>query len=131
MYGERAINLAKIQIKSITHKIIILFAISMTTALTLFLILFSLTNLILDDFFQNSSFRLKVSKPLVQEFKTYVAQNTLKATDTEKIREWARDNNIEYFTISRENLLLYDNSYLGTIAINYTDPNSLIIPDYT
>lgn len=125
MYGERVINLAKIQIKSITHKIIILFAISMTTALTLFLILFSLTNLILDDFFQNSSFRLKVSKPLVQEFKTYVAQNTLKATDTEKIREWARDNNIEYFTISRENLLLYDNSYLGTIDINYTESEQL------
>lgn len=117
--------MAKIQIKSITHKIMVLFAISMAASLTLFLILFSITNLILDDVFQNSSFRINVSKPLVQQFQAYVAQNTLKATDTKEIRGWARENNVEYFTISRENLLLYDNSYLGKIAINYTESEQL------
>ncbi|WP_175475122.1 HAMP domain-containing sensor histidine kinase [Butyrivibrio sp. ob235] len=117
--------MAKLQIKSITQKIMILFAISIAVSLTLFLLLFSLTNLFLDDIFQNSSFRKNVSKSLVSQFQTYVTQYDVKATDTDEIREWARENNIEYFTISRDSLLLYDNLYLGKSAINNTSSEQL------
>ena len=103
----------------------ILFALSMAASLTLFFILFSTANYILDDIFQNSNFRKDISDPLVSRFQYYVTEKNLKATETFAIRDWAEENKVDYFTISRENLLLYDNAYMGKIPLDDTESEQL------
>ncbi len=103
----------------------ILFALSMAASLTLFFILFSTANYILDDIFQNSNFRKDISDPLVSRFQYYVTERNIKATETFAIRDWAQKNKVDYFTISRENLLLYDNAYMGKIPLGDTESEQL------
>ena len=91
--------MAKTKTRSITKKIMILFALSMAASLTLFFILFSTANYILDDIFQNSNFRKDISDPLVSRFQYYVTEKNLKATETFAIRDWAEENKVDYFTI--------------------------------
>ena len=117
--------MAKTKERSITKKIMILFALSMAASLTLFFLLFSIANYILDDIFQNSNFRKDISDPLVSRFQYYVTEKNLKATETFAIRDWAEENKVDYFTISRENLLLYDNAYMGKIPLGDTESEQL------
>ena len=52
-------------------------------------------------------------------FQEYVSRHHLAASDTERIREWAKENHIGYFTISRKRMLLYDNYYTLPVRFLY------------
>ena len=58
-------------------------------------------------------------------FQEYVSRHHLAASDTERIREWAKENHIGYFTISRKRMLLYDNYYALPVALDRTKSEQL------
>lgn len=80
-------------------------------ALLLFLLIFFMGNGALNRYFESSMYRRNVSKETIAMFQEYVSRHHLAASDTERIREWAKENHIGYFTISRKRMLLYDNYY--------------------
>lgn len=90
-----------------------------------FLILFWGSNTLLNNYFSTSSFRQDASNQNIDELQAYVKKNNISATDTERLREWAKQKHIGYFTISRERMLLYDNSYSGTIPLERTESEQL------
>lgn len=90
-------------------------------AILLFLLLYFSSNTLLKDFFTTSSFRQNAARHNVEALQTHVVKNKISATDTDKLREWAAQKRIGYFTISRERMLLYDNSYTGTLPLEQTE----------
>ena len=99
--------------------------ISVTISLMVFCLLFNGTNYLLYDIFENTDFRLTASKKLATGFQTYVNQYNLASSDADLIRQWADVNGILYFTISRDRMLIYDNTYSGTIPFDQTLSNQL------
>lgn len=67
----------------------------------------------------------KASSQMVKELQSFVYENQISATDTEELRIWAQQKHIGYFTISRERMLLYDNSYSGKIPLERTESAQL------
>ena len=76
-------------------------------ALLLFLLIFFMGNGALNRYFESSMYRRNVSK------------------ETIAIREWAKENHIGYFTISRKRMLLYDNYYALPVALDRTKSEQL------
>lgn len=95
--------------------------IGLITAMLIFFLLYFSSNTLLKSFFNTSSFRQDAARHNVEELQMYVKKNNISATDTEELREWANQKHIGYFTISRERMLLYDNSYTGTIPLEQTE----------
>lgn len=94
-------------------------------AVFLFLTLFWGSNVLLDKYFATSSFRQRASNESIKELETHVTESQISATDTERLREWAKQKHIGYFTISRERMLLFDNSYTGVIPLEQTESEQL------
>ncbi len=115
----------RLQINSLTKKIALLLAISIIVSLMVFGLFYYLSNYILNEIFENTDFRFDESEKLASIFQVYVNNNKIKADDTEEIRKWSNDNNIVYFTISRERMLIYDNAYSGNVPIDQTKSNQL------
>ena len=94
-------------------------------ALLLFLLIFFMGNGALNRYFESSMYRRNVSKETIAMFQEYVSRHHLAASDTERIREWAKENHIGYFTISRKRMLLYDNYYALPVALDRTKSEQL------
>ena len=107
--------MAKAPHKSITGKLIKLLLLSLALSLALFFGLFFSSNYILDEFFEYSSYREKVSSSLIDKFQSYATVMNLYSTDTEEIQDWAYNHNIVYLTVSGEDLLIDDHSFFEGI----------------
>lgn len=94
-------------------------------AILVFLLLFWGGNKFLKNYFTTSSFIREATQHNIDALQTYVQKNKISATDTEKLREWAKQEHIEYFTISRERMLLFDNSYTGDVPLELTESEQL------
>ena len=97
--------------KHLMEKMIGILLLGFFLALLLFLLIFFMGNGALSRYFESSMYRRNVSKETIAMFQEYVSRHHLAASDTERIREWAKENHIGYFTISRKRMLLYDNYY--------------------
>ena len=115
----------KIVFNSLKKKMAFMLTISVTISLMVFCLLFNGTNYLLYDIFENTDFRHTASKKLATGFQTYVNQYNLASSDADLIRQWADVNGILYFTISRDRMLIYDNTYSGTIPFDQTLSNQL------
>lgn len=98
---------------------------SFLIALAFFGVFSYLGNLIMEDFFLSSSFIYESEKQYIENLQKYVKENHISATDSSSLGEWAHDNRIQHFTISRERNLLYDSSYSDAIVLNQTEEESL------
>lgn len=90
-------------------------------AALIFVISYKCGNYLLTIYFETSPFRKDASSEMIDNLQEYVTKNQISATDTDELREWAKQNQVYYFTISRERMLLYDNSYTGTIPLKDTE----------
>ena len=99
--------------------------ISVSISLLLFCILLNATTYLLDDIFENTDYRLNASKKQAKYFQNYVNEYSISSSDSDLIRQWASNNKIMYFTISKDRMLIFDNSYNGAIPLNQTLSNQL------
>lgn len=102
--------MANLKTKSLTHKIILLFAISAAVSLVLFFVLFSAANSALDKTFLNENFIDMTSAPLASRFFYYVNENGTSSHDTLAIDNWVNTNNIDYLEITKDNAIVYDSA---------------------
>lgn len=70
-------------------------------------------------------YRKNASRESIAMFQAYVSKHHLAASDTERIREWAKEHQVGYFTISRKRVLLYDNYYTFPAALDHTKSEQL------
>ncbi|HEY9574319.1 MAG TPA: histidine kinase dimerization/phospho-acceptor domain-containing protein [Lachnospiraceae bacterium] len=117
--------MGKYRFKTITGKMTFYLLLGSFIALLIFVPLFKLSNRIMDDYFTGSDYIYRKSSEKTKKFQDFVKEDKIKATDTEEIRAWARDNKISYFTISRDRLLLFDNSYDGRVPLKDTESEQL------
>ena len=94
-------------------------------ALSVFFLIFCIGNYYLKKYFNSSSYLYNASTQNIEELQHYVTLHNISATDTHALRKWARKQNIDYFTISRRRMLLYDNTYTGTIPLKNTASQQL------
>ena len=94
-------------------------------ALSVFLLIFCIGNYYLKKYFNSSSYLYNASTQNIEELQRYVTLYNISATDTLALRTWAKKQNIDYFTISRQRMLLYDNTYTGTIPLKNTASQQL------
>ena len=113
--------LSKMKSKSITAKMAKAFAGGFAAATITFIILYFLMNSILDDYFLNSSYIKDAEQKYIRLLQDFVSKNRLSATDTDALREWTEANNITIFSVSRERVLIYDNTYVGNVPLMETD----------
>lgn len=111
--------------KHLMEKMIGILLLGLFLALLLFLLIFFMGNGALNRYFESSMYRRNVSKETIAMFQEYVSRHHLAASDTERIREWAKENHIGYFTISRKRMLLYDNYYALPVALDRTKSEQL------
>ena len=111
----------KFRFKSLLGKMTGLLLFGLIIAILLFSLLYFTGNTLLKSYFSTSSFRQNATKHNIEDLQTYATKNHISATDTDKLREWADQKHIGYFTISRERMLLYDNSYTGTLPLEQTE----------
>ena len=79
----------------------------------------------LDQYFSRSDYFYHSESDRVEELQQYVSENGIAATDSEKLRKWAKEKDISDLTVSREKEVLFDASYEKRIA-----PGGAKIADY-
>lgn len=106
---------------SLKTKLSIRFFTGMSIAIGLFFVLIFLFKVLLDDYFFNSTFIIDQEKKYVDSLQAYVSERNIAATDFAALRRWTEQNNITIFSVSRERVLLFDNSYMGNAPFSETD----------
>ncbi|MBE5861614.1 MAG: sensor histidine kinase [Lachnospiraceae bacterium] len=106
---------------SLQAKLLIAFFIGMLFALASFLLLYSISRKLLDDYFTTSSFVIDKEREAMTSLQEYVDENQIPATDSWALRTWANENDITIFSVIRNKVLFYDNSYTGNAPLAETD----------
>lgn len=112
-------------------KLIISLLFSFFISICIFLLIQTIGDKILDNYFNKSSFLVNQKINAISEFKQYVSDNGLSTNDHEKIENWARKNkNVNLYIYMNNNLVYYSNSYND--ATNYEQyKESPIFPSNT
>ena len=106
---------------SLKTKLTISFFTGMLISVISFFILFFLFKLLLDDYFFNSTFVMDQEKKYIDSLQAYVTEGNIAATDFLALRRWTKQNDVTIFSVSRERVLLFDNSYTGNAPLSETD----------
>ncbi len=124
--------MANLKTKSLTHKIIFLFAISAAISLALFLVLFSVVSSALDQTFLDENFIRMTSEPLASRFHYYVTENGISSHGTLAIDNWVESNNIDYLEITKDNAIVYDSANFSSQPHHSRVEllNYLMLPEY-
>lgn len=80
-----------------------------------FLIIYFGCSQMLNRYFYTSGSFYNAEKGRAGELQKYVSEKRISAMDSQALRTWAEERNIQEFTVSRDNLLLFDVSYAGDI----------------
>lgn len=72
----------------------------------------------LDYIFKTTNFVYNNQKPYVINFQKYIQNNNVRMTDTDKITNWVKNNNISYFTISVERELIYGVTFVDDFMLS-------------
>lgn len=110
---------------SITLKLTRAFFGGFALALLCFCILYFLLNALLNDYFLYSSYIAEASERYTQNLQQYVDENTVSATDSQLLHNWATEMGITIFSVSRDRVLIYDNTYTGNVPLIETDSQQL------
>ncbi|MBE5863709.1 MAG: HAMP domain-containing histidine kinase [Lachnospiraceae bacterium] len=106
---------------SLKNRLVFGFFIGMLISVFVFFALYSVTKILLDDFFSSSSYVSTQEQKYVDSLQKYVTEHGMAATDFTGLRKWAKENEITVFSVSRERVLLYDNSYTGNAPLSETE----------
>ena len=115
----------KTPFKSLAGKMTVILILGLVIATVSGVFLYYTSNYLLDEYFDSSGYLYNVSQQTVDKLQLYVSKKQLSAVDTDALREWAKQENISYFTISRKRMLLYDNTYTGSIPLENTASEQL------
>lgn len=79
-------------------------------ATVFYLMLNSAGNTLLDEYFQNSSYISRSNEKCLNKFESFVKQESIKLTDTEKIKSWLQKQKMGYvaLAISQHEKILFD-----------------------
>jgi signal transduction histidine kinase len=69
----------------------------------------------LQEHFLTSGYLYEAERDTIEQFQDYVNENELKVTDTQEIRTWVEEKNIEEFVISKGEDVYFDNTYRGDL----------------
>jgi signal transduction histidine kinase len=69
----------------------------------------------LQEHFLTSGYLYEAERDTIEQFQDYVTKNGLKVTDTQEIRTWVEERNIEDFVISKGENVYFDNAYRGDL----------------
>ena len=108
-YGERDIDLNRGMKRLKTESLLVLvFAGFLATVF--YLMLNSAGNTLLDEYFQNSSYISHSNEKCLNKFESFVKQESIKLTDTEKIKSWLQKQKMGYvaLAISQHEKILFD-----------------------
>lgn len=117
--------MGKTLFKSLTGKLTVLFILGLIPATAIGLFLYFVSNYYLEQYFDSSGYLYNVSQQAADDLQQYVSENQISAVDTDELRKWAKQENISYFTVSRKRMLLYDNTYTGSIPLENTASEQL------
>lgn len=82
-------------------------------AVMLYILLSKVFYLFIQDYLTFSSYIQYCEKNYLEQFQNYITAEQICTTDCEKIRYWTKEKDISILSIARENVLLYDNTYVG------------------
>lgn len=111
--------------RSITVKMTIVFFTGFVIACISFLLIYSVLNILLDDYFLHSAYIQNAEKEYVEDLQRFVEENRLSATDSDALRDWVNEKHITIFSVSRERVLIYDNTYVGKAPLVEADSQQL------
>ena len=110
---------------TLTGKMLRLLLAGFCVAAIVFVILYSIGKILLDNYFFDSGYIFRAEESYVRDLQDYVNQYRLAATDVSRLGEWGHKKGIEHFTISRERVLIYDSSYSDTVISGQTQTEFL------
>jgi signal transduction histidine kinase len=69
----------------------------------------------LEEHFLTSGYLYDAERDTIEQFQDYVTEKGLKVTDTQEIRTWVEERNIDEFVISKGEDVYFDNAYQGDL----------------
>lgn len=106
----------KFRADSLTKKMVIRLLRGLSAGLFLFVVFYFGSVNLLRQYLFSSGFFYNIAIDRIEEFQQHVFRDKLAATDTAELRRWAEDRNIDEFTVSRGEQLLFDVEYKGEIV---------------
>lgn len=100
---------------SLTGKMICRLLHGLAVGIFLIVLLYFGCKYLMKQYFWQSGYLYKAEVERAEELQDYVTQTRLAATDSEELRAWAEERNIKEFTVSREDVLLFDITYDGEL----------------
>lgn len=98
---------------SLTGKMLRQFLRGLGAGIFIFFVLYFGGRQWLDRYFLTSDHFYNAEEGRVEQLQKYVDKNIISAIDMEALKKWAKENGINNFTVSREDMLLFDVSYAG------------------
>lgn len=80
---------------------------------------------IMNYYFETSSFIVNSEEPYVESLQKYISQNNMSLSDCNQLVDWIKENNITYFTISKDRELLYGVTYIDGLIMDGNATESL------
>lgn len=111
--------------KSLTRKMIKFLLLGSNAAIVIFFTVFCAGNALLGDYFSSSDFIYNAETAYIEELRAFVQKESIPATDTSRLGEWAHKKGISHFTISRNRILIYDSTYSDTVILGQTEAEAL------
>ena len=84
---------------TLTGKMLRLLLAGFCVAAIVFVILYSIGKILLDNYFFDSGYIFRAEESYVRDLQDYVNQYRLAATDVSRLGEWGHKKGIEHFTI--------------------------------
>ncbi|MCD8016066.1 MAG: HAMP domain-containing histidine kinase [Lachnospiraceae bacterium] len=100
---------------SLTGKMICRLLHGLAVGIFLIVLLYFGCKYLMKQYFWQSGFLYNAEVERAEELQDYVTKNKLAATDSDELRAWAEERNIKEFTVSREDVLLFDITYDGEL----------------
>lgn len=106
---------------TLSRKLIYLSILGFCIAGIVFLLLSRVFTLLVQDYLTFSSYIRDREMVYLGQLQNYVLEEKISATDSDRIRLWAEENQVPILTISREHVLLFDNTYVGDAPLKDAD----------
>jgi signal transduction histidine kinase len=100
---------------NLTSKIIYRMIKDLMIGVAIFCILNWGCRIAIQEHFLTSGYLYEAERDTIEQFQKYVDENELKVTDTQEIRTWVEEKNIEEFVVSKGKYVYFDNTYGGGI----------------
>lgn len=106
----------KIFNKTLSQKLITVLLIGFAAASLCFFSICRIGEPLLHNYFNESDFAKKAEASYLRDFRAYIREHQVSATDTQKLEIWIRKKHIRHFSVSRNQILLYDSTHSGLFS---------------